>query len=438
MRVPALVLSTEERAELTRRERAASAEQRASLRARIVLCAADGMSNTAVGNVVGVTRKTACKWRGRFVRGRLEGLADAPRSGRPSKLGPVARCEIIATACSFAPEAQSATSSAPQALQSGLKEVIRRFDGTVEDRDRLEAAADEIVKVIPRTPKAEEEPARTGWTMDSLTRAIVEAGIADVDPSTIWRLLNSVDLKPWTHKNWMHSPDPLFKEKVTKLCELYLNPPPGSTTICVDEDCGIQILERSHPTSFALPGQPARREFEYKRHGTMGLIAGFEVSTGEVFGRFSETRTGADLHRFMEELSMWRPTGEIHIVWDNLNTHVASQWEEFNKAQGGRFHFHYTPIHASWLNQVECFFSIFSRRVLRRGDFSSVQDFTWKGRNFLHRWNEHEAHPFKWTFTGYPLQTGRTTKLSNVLAPEAIEAPEIARKEAPLAQQAHP
>jgi transposase len=438
MRAPALALSAEERTELVRRERAASSEQRESLRARIVLHTAEGLDNIAVGNALGVTRKTVRKWRGRFVKGRLEGLVDAPRSGRPSKLNAVARCQIIATACSFAPEAQGATSSAPQALQSGLKEVIRRFEGSDEERERLEAATDEITRVIPQTPKAEEEPARTGWTIDSLTLAVAEAGIADACPSTIWRLLHDVDLKPWTHKNWLHSPDPLFKEKATELCELYLNPPPGSTTICVDEDCGMQVLERIYPSSPALPGKSARREYEYKRHGTMGLIAGFEVSTGKVFGRFSETRTGADLLSFMEEQAAWRPTGEIHIVWDNLNIHAAPKWEEFNKRQGGRFHFHYTPIHASWLNQVECFFSIFSRRVLRLSNFSSVPDFVWKGRNFLSRWNEHEAHPFRWKFTGYPLQAGRNTKQTIAPAPEILAAPQVASKEVHTAQQARP
>jgi hypothetical protein len=434
-RAPAFVLSAEERTELVRRERAASSEQRESLRAGIVLRAAQGLDNAAVGHALGVTRQTARKWCGRFVKGRLVGLEDAPRSGRPSKLKALARCEIIATACSFAPEARDATSSAPQAVQSGLKEVLRRFDGSPEERERLEAAAEEITRVLPRTPKAEEAPARTGWTIDSLTRAVLEAGIADVHPSTIWRFLHGVDLKPWTHKNWLHSPDPLFREKATEICELYLNPPPGSTTICVDEDCGIQVLERIHPGRSALPGQPARREYEYQRHGTMGLIAGFEVSTGQVLGRFRETRTAADLLSFMEDLAVWR-TGDTNIVWDNLNIHAASRWEEFNRRHGGRFRFHYTPLHASWLNQVECFFSIFSRRVLRLGDFSSVPDFTWKGRNFLSRWNEHEAHPFRWTFTGYPLQVGRSTKPSIAPAPEIPAAPPIASQEVHTAHQA--
>ena len=105
---------------------------------------------------------------------------------------------------------------------------------------------------------------------------------------------------------------------------------------------------------------------------------------------------------FMEELAAWRPDREIHIVWDNLNTHTSAKWVDFNRAQGGRFHFHYTPKHASWVNQVECFFSIFARRVLEHASFSSREDFLWKAQTFLARWNEHEAHPFRWLFAGYP------------------------------------
>jgi len=435
MRAP-LVLSTEERAKLERRERAPSSQRRQILRARIVLCATEGLSNSEIGGRLGVERKTAGKWRGRFAKRRLEGLEDAPRSGRPSKLSPVARCQIIAAACSYTAKAQATTSSAPEALKSSLKEVQRRFEGSSQEQERLATATEEILKAIPRTPRPEEPPARTGWTLEALTKAVAEAGIARVHPATIGRLLQGVDLKPWTHKNWLHSPDPLFKEKATEICELYLNPPPGSTTICVDEDCGIQVLERIHPSRPALPGQPARREYEYKRHGTMGLIAGFEVSTGQVFGRFSETRTAADLLSFMEALAVWKPTDEIHIVWDNLNIHAAPRWEEFNRRHGGRFHFHYTPIHASWLNQVECFFSIFSRRVVRLGDFSSPSDFTWKGRNFLSRWNEQEAHPFRWTFTGYPLQIGRATKPS-ITPTSDLAAPQVTTKEVAIAQQAY-
>jgi transposase len=138
----------------------------------------------------------------------------------------------------------------------------------------------------------------------------------------------------------------------------------------------------------------------------MCLFAGFEVHTGQVFGRLRDGRTGWDTRTFMEELAKWRPNQDVHIVWDNLNTHAASKWEDFSRAHGGRFHFHYTPIHASWVNQVECFFSIFGRRVLKHASFSCVPDFVWKAQTFLAHWNQYEAKPFRWTFTGYPLQTG--------------------------------
>jgi transposase len=176
--------------------------------------------------------------------------------------------------------------------------------------------------------------------------------------------------------------------------------------ICVDEKTGMQVLRRIHHGRPAAPGQLARREFEYERFGTRCLLTGFEVHTGEVFGRILEGRTAPQTVSFMEELARWRPNGEIHVVWDNLNTHLGERWEDFNRRHGGRFHFHFTPIHASWVNQVECFFSILARRVLRHGDFSSIEDFEWKLKTFLVEWNEHEAHPFRWTFTGYPLQVG--------------------------------
>ena len=121
----------------------------------------------------------------------------------------------------------------------------------------------------------------------------------------------------------------------------------------------------------------------------------------QVFGRLRDGRSGWDTRQFMEELARWRPDREIHIVWDNLNTHSAAKWEAFSNAHGGRFHFHYTPIHASWVNQVECFFSIFTRRVLRHASFSCPADFAWKARTFLAHWNQHEAKPFRWLFPGY-------------------------------------
>jgi transposase len=401
-----ILVTAEQRASLERIERAATSEQREVLRSRIVLCAAEGLGNAEVGRHLRIERKTVGKWRGRFAAKGLDGLKDAPRSGRPSVADGVVRCQVLAVACSFSQSALEKSSSAPEALKREMKEILRRFSGSDEEYARLERAVDEIAQAIPRAPRAEEAPARTGWTIATLTQAILEAEIAKLSQSTVWRILNQNDLQPHRRRMWLHSPDPQFKEKVTEICQLYLRPKPDSTVISVDEKTGMQILKRIHPGRPAAPGRLARREFEYERLGTMCLFAGFEVHTGKVFGRLREGRTAWDLRCYLNELARWRPCGEIHLVLDNLNIHLGERMTEFNREQGGRFHFHYTPIHASWVNQVECFFSIFDRRVLRDGDFSCVEDFAWKARTFLERWNEREAHPFRWTFTGYPLQIG--------------------------------
>lgn len=406
---PEVMLTIEQHAEFERLKRAPTSEQRDALRARVILRAAEDVANTQIAAELGVDRKTAGKWRARFATGGMRGLGDAPRSGRPSKADAVMRCQVIAAACEFARQVEDAK---PETQKQELEKLIGKLSdkGALDAQERKDAmaAADTIHRAAAqlRRPRAEEAPARSGWTMATLAQAVAEANIAQLSTSTVWRILNQCDLKPHLHKMWLHSPDPDFKSKVTDICGLYLHPPPGASVICVDEKTSMQILQRIHPGRPAAPGQAAREEFEYQRHGTMCLFAGFEVHSGQVFGRLRDSRTAWDTGLYLEELAQWRPNQEIHIVWDNLNTHAASKWEDFSRAHGGRFHFHYTPIHASWVNQVECFFSIFARRVLKHASFSCVPDFLWKARTFLAQWNEHEAKPFRWTFTGYPLQTG--------------------------------
>ena len=409
MRAPEIVLTVEQRAKFEQLERATTSEQREVLRARVILRAAEDVANTKIAAELDVNRKTAGKWRTQFAARGMKGLDDAPRSGRPSKADGVVRCQVIAAACEFAKQVEDAK---PQTQKQELEKLIVKLaDKGAIDPQECKAAMDAAQTIHRgaeklRGPRPEEAPARSQWTLATLAQAIAEANIAKLSTSTVWRILNQCDLKPHVHKMWLHSPDPDFKAKVTELCQLYLHPPPGASVICVDEKTSMQILRRVHPGRPAAPGQSAREEFEYERYGTMCLFAGFEVQTGQVFGRLRDTRTGWDTRLSLEELAQWRPNQEIHIVWDNLNTHAASKWADFSRAHGGRFHFHYTPIHASWVNQVECFFSIFARRVLKHASFSSVPDFLWKARTFLAQWNEHEAKPFRWAFTGYPLQTG--------------------------------
>ena len=134
------------------------------------------------------------------------------------------------------------------------------------------------------------------------------------------------------------------------------------------------------------------------------------MRTGEVYGEVRPNRKAEDLVEFMEAVARRYPTGEVDVVWDNLNIHcdgACARWTEFNQRHGGRFHFHYTPIHASWVNQVELWFGILQRRVLRHGVFNSLAELDQAVLGFIAHWNANERKPFRWTFKGYPLQTGR-------------------------------
>lgn len=408
MQATRLVLREGDQRLLEHLVRAGSAEQREAFRARLVLVIAEGpgrehRSNVAAASELGVDPKTVGKWRARYLRAGAEGLRDAPRSGRPSKTGAVQRCEIVALACTPTP-----TSGTPALAKAhdAMAKVIGGLDMEKDERSRLSGVLEQLTKAAREAQQGQTPPAQTNWTASSLHQAVLKSGIACLSRASVWRIIEEVDLRPHRHQGWLHSPDPDFKSKVTEICNLYLHPPPGSTVVCMDEKPGMQALHRAHPGSPASPGRLARREFEYERLGTRCLLASFEVHTGQVFGRITDGRTAAQTISYMDELAAWRPQGEVHVIWDNLNTHLGVRWEEFNQRHGGRFHFHFTPLHASWVNQVECFFSIFARRVLRHGDFCGLEDFDWKVRTFLANWNATEAHPFRWTFTGYPLQVG--------------------------------
>lgn len=356
--VVAVTLEPEERTELQRRVRATTGEQRSALRARVILACEGARSAQEVAREVGVRPRLVERWRSRFLRRRLKGLEDLPRCGHEPKFGPLARLEIISLACE------------PVVVRDGI--TMR----TIED-----------VRVA------------------AIARGVAE----DISWSSVQRILSAGDIRPHHVQAWMHSPDPQFREKVKEITELYLNPPPGSTVICVDEKPGMQALERRFPDQPARPGRRPRREWEYKRHGTQTLIAGFNVHMGKVSARCGKTRRAADLECFMEGLAAEYPTGVVHIIWDNLNIHYdgkADRWTLFNQRQGGRFVFHYTPKHASWVNQVEIFFSILQRKCLAHGSFLSVEVLRANVLAFIAYWNREAAHPFRWTFTGYPLQSG--------------------------------
>lgn len=308
----------------------------------------EGLANAEIARRAGVTVATVNKWRRRFAeQPKVCSLEDASRSGRPPQIPVAVRCELVKLACS-------------------------------RPGDRPKAALAQV------------------WTRPLLQTALRKATGYELSLSEIGRILRCGGLRPHRVRLWLHSPDPEFRPKVERICALYLSPPPGATVVCVDEKSGMQALEHLHPAH--VRGGVVRREFEYVRHGTSTLIAAFDVRTGRVFGR-CRRRTAAGLLKFMDELAARYPSGDVYVVWDNLNVHTGERWNEFNRRHGGRFHFVHTPKHASWVNQVEIWFSILSRSVLRHASFASKRKLEDTVRAFIGRWNR-EAHPFRWTFRG--------------------------------------
>lgn len=351
-------LTAEERAELVRRIRAPTAAQRAVLRARIILESAEGRTAVAVAKALGVHSRRVERWRSRFSKSGLAGLEDRHRSGRKAKFSAVARCEIIAVAC----------------------------DPVITDKGKTSRTIENVM-------------------LQAIERGVVE----EISWTSVQRILAEGEVRPHKVEGWLHSTDPFFRERVKEIVELYLHLPVGSVVLCVDEKPGMQALERRYPDRPAKPGKLRRREYEYKRHGTQTLLCAFEVHKGRVLAQCGDTRKATDLVRFMEEVAVQYPTGTVHIVWDNLNIHFDGKddrWTLFNERHGGRFVFHYTPKHASWVNQVECFFSILERQSLRDASFKSKEQLRDQVLTFIEFWNLEKARPFKWTFTGYPLRTG--------------------------------
>lgn len=348
-----LQLSEQERRTLQGICRRGTIEYRRGCRARIALALGAGRSCRAVAQDLHVARNTVRKWGRRFQTARLDGLGDRPRSGRPPVFSGAARAQIIGLAC-----------RAPR-------------DEGCADADR--------------------------WTLDLLVEAALAQGIVPaIHRASIARLLAQGDLKPHRWRMWLHSQDPAFKERINDIVALYLQHQWSEMVLCIDEKTGIQALERRFPDRPPAPGRSGRREFEYLRHGTLTLFAAQEVASGRVYGWCSPQRRRADFLTFMDQLAARYPRGRVHCVLDNLNTHRGPEVAAWLAAHQQRFGFHFTPVHGSWINQIELWFSILSRRLLRHASFASLPDLEQRIHQFIAHYNT-QAGPFKWTWKGYPL-----------------------------------
>jgi hypothetical protein len=289
----------------------------------------------------------------------------------------------------------------------------------------------DIVSIATQKPADTHCPA-TRWSMADIATALLHRGAhPGMSRSSIWRILDEADIKPHRSVYWLNSHDPAFVGKAHGICQLYVNAlrfyQEGRLVICVDEKTGMQILQRKYPTQLVQAGQPEKREHEYIRHGVRALLASFLVPTGQVLWTLGVTRTSEDFAAHLANVVRQLPDmTRYDWVLDNLNTHwslevcqLVAEWcqrpfepkllqrgiqrRAFLSDPAQKHVFHFTPIHGSWLNQVELWFSVLARRFLKRGDFSSVEDFEGRLGEYLEVYNTHQAHPYRWTYTGQPL-----------------------------------
>jgi transposase len=311
-------------------------------RARIVLLAADGVSNTEIAERVGVSRPTVIGWRDRYATSGSRGLVDEQRSGRPRT---VDRAEILA-----------ATLSPP--------------------------------------------PARLGITHWS-SRLL--ADYLKVDASTVLRTWRQHRVQPWRAETFKFSTDPELVAKVTDVVGLYLHPPENAIVLSIDEKSQIQALDRTQKTLPMQPGHAEKRTHDYIRHGTTTLFAALEIATGQVTGLCKPRHRHQEFLVFLRHLARAYPNQPLHLIMDNYAAHKHPKVQAW-LAANPRVQVHFTPTSGSWLNLVEVWFSIIERQAIHRGTFPSVRDLMIKIRTFITSWND-RRQPFTWTKTADQILT---------------------------------
>lgn len=380
------------------------------LRVKIVLCAATGDNNSEIARRLNTTPNTAGKWRSCWLKTEPRLLAEAED---------LSEKELAAL------------------IEAALSDIQRPGTSDTFTPEQLV----HIVAVACEDPR-ESDREITHWSRRELADEIIKRDIVDtISPRHVGRILDEADLKPHRSRYWLNNgrdQDPeTFDAEVEKICDLYIAAPTlhkqGIHIVCTDEKTGIQALERKYPTRPMIPGKVELREFEYIRHGTQCLIPNFEVATGHIIApSIGPTRTEVDFVAHVRQTIVTDPDATWVFVSDQLNTHkseglvllVAEQCQiedalgikgksgilksmktrkAFLEDESHRIRFVYTPKHTSWLNQVEIWFSILVRKLLKRASFSSIEELRQRILDFIDYFNRTMAKPFKWTYTGRPL-----------------------------------
>ncbi len=254
------------------------------------------------------------------------------------------------------------------------------------------------------SPRAELWGARTHWAIRPLAAAARQWNfVRSISKSTVHRWLSQADLKPHRVRRWLHSPDPEFRAKVRRITRLYLHPPRSTRVICVDEKTQLQILERVHPTRPLGPSRPTRIEQTYRRHGIVAVLAGLDIRSGEIALIVRRRRRHQEFLELLQLLRDRWPRGRLIIVADNLSVHTHPNVRAWLAGQAGRVRIVFLPLHASWLNQIELWFSVLERQCLARASITTFVAMARRIQTFGKHWNR-TARPFRWTFKGYPLR----------------------------------
>ena len=334
----ALILTEDERVRLDSLAHRSRTAPHLARRARIILACAEGADNNVVAKRLRMSQTTVCKWRGRFLRDRLDGLYDEPRPGTPRRIG----------------------------------------DEQVEQV---------IVRTLEETPRG-----ATHWSSRGMAKA---SGLSRTTVQQIWRAFG---LQPHRSETFKLSKDPLLIEKVRDIVGLYMNPPDHAVVFCVDEKSQIQALDRTQPLLPMRPGQAERRTHDYKRHGTTTLFAALNVKTSNVVTAFHRRHRSIEFRQFLDAVDAAVPRHlDVHLIMDNYGTHKTALIRNW-LAKRPRFHVHFTPTYGSWLNLVERWFAELTNKQLRRGVHRSVSQLEAAIREFI---DAHHASPkpFVWIKT---------------------------------------
>ncbi len=339
----AIPVTEPQKQELLIWSRSQKLEYRYVLRSKIILNTLECKTVEDIVNETKSSRRTVIKWRNRFREKGIDGLKDLPRPGKKPIYSASKKVEVIQKACSKA------------------------------------------------------EGGYTNWSQQRIADAV------GMSRSHVNRILKESDLKPHKTEYWCgKSKDPEFEEKMTNIVGLYMNPPENAIIICVDEKTQIQALDRTQPELPLRAGNPKRQTVTYKRNGTVSLIAALAVHSGEITAKTMKSNNAENFLSFLKKLDRKYRNKKLHIIADNLSVHKQKDVKEW-LSHKRKITLHFTPTYSSWLNQVEIWFNILTKDVIKGGIWTSSKQLADQLMEYIKTYNNTRAKPFQWTYTGKPL-----------------------------------